>query len=218
MALTITPGYSHASGGLVTPTRLNTAISAMTINGGAKKLLGTTGAGAMGEVAYTDDGLALLQATTLAAQRKLIGGAALARVSTQFDKTDTTLADVTGLTVDVEAGETYSFEATIRATQDFAGNCSAAIGGTATATAFAASSLYSSNTSAQLSLLGANPATKGAAVDFGNAGTTGQALWIRGTITVNAGGTLTIQFAKRTASGTTSSVLVGSYFKVWQHP
>ena len=33
------------------------------------------------------------------------------RVSTQFDKTNTTLANITGLSVNVQAGKTYYFEA-----------------------------------------------------------------------------------------------------------
>jgi hypothetical protein len=75
MAYTVTLGYSHASGGLVTPSRLNTAISGLVINLAAKKLLGTTGAGAAGEIAYTDYGLSVLQATDEAAFQALVAAA-----------------------------------------------------------------------------------------------------------------------------------------------
>ena len=73
MALSYTPGYTHLSGGLVTPARLNAAITALQIAMGEKKLLGTTGEGAVEEIAYTAAGLALLQAADAAAQRAAIG-------------------------------------------------------------------------------------------------------------------------------------------------
>jgi hypothetical protein len=39
---------------------------------------------------------------------------------------------------------------------------------------------------------------------------------IEGLITVNAGGTLTVQFAQNASNGTASSVLTGSYLQVFQ--
>ena len=39
---------------------------------------------------------------------------------------------------------------------------------------------------------------------------------INGTITVNAGGTLTVQFAQAASNGSNSSILVGSTFVVTQ--
>jgi hypothetical protein len=187
MALTVTPGYEHASGGLVTPTRLNTAISGLTINMAAGKRLATTAAGAAIEV--TDP--------------------ILCRVTSQFDKTDTTLADVTGLSADVEAGKAYSFEATLFVTQDATGDARVGIGGSATATDIRFS-VYTSPTNGNVrrqtfSALGSasNIYDDGTDVEYR----------ISGTITVNAGGTLTVIFAQRAASGT-SSVLVGSYFHV----
>lgn len=41
---------------------------------------------------------------------------------------------------------------------------------------------------------------------------------ITGTITVNAGGTLTVQFAQNASNGTASSVLIGSSFVVQDNP
>lgn len=73
MALTIAPGYTQLSGGLVTPSRMNTAITGIVISMAATKLLGTTGAGAAGEIGYTAAGLAMLQAADVAAQQTLLG-------------------------------------------------------------------------------------------------------------------------------------------------
>jgi len=72
MAITTATGYTHLSGGLVTPTRLNTAIQNLVISAAASKLLGTTGAGPIVEIAYTADGLALLQAASASAQKALV--------------------------------------------------------------------------------------------------------------------------------------------------
>lgn len=69
MALAYVPGYTHLSGGLVTPSRLNNLVGAMSVSMGASKLLGTVGAGAAVEIGYSAAGLALLQAADTAAQR-----------------------------------------------------------------------------------------------------------------------------------------------------
>jgi hypothetical protein len=73
MSITVASGYTHLSGGLVTPARLNTAITGLTISAAASKLLGTTVAGAISEIDYTAAGLAMLQAADLAAQKTLLG-------------------------------------------------------------------------------------------------------------------------------------------------
>src|SRR5689334_17179951 len=72
----------------------------------------------------TDDGWDLVGYFTLDA---------LKTVTSQFDKTNTTLADVTGLSVTVTAGKKYSFTALLYTTSDVGGGVKVAIGGSATA-------------------------------------------------------------------------------------
>lgn len=128
------------------------------------------------------------------------------RVSTQFDKTNTTLADVTGLTRNVEAGRSYAFVATLYTTSDVGGGVKAAIAGTATAT----SVIYEGITT------DAGLSTQSRATALGTAvgavtAVTAAIIIIRGTIVVNAAGTLTVQFAENVATAT-SSVLINSTF------
>lgn len=133
------------------------------------------------------------------------------RVSSQFDKTsDTTLASVPGLSVTLAAGRTYHFDAVLYTTSNVAGGVKVAIGGTATAT----SVIYQAET-IDGTTLGANTraTTLGTAVGAVTA-VTAAIIQISGTITVNAAGTLTVQFAQNASNGTASSVLVGSSFIV----
>lgn len=141
-----------------------------------------------------------------------INYAGTSRVSTQFDKTtNTTLANITGLTSTLVAGRTYAFKARLFIDSSAVGGYKLAIAGTATATAI----IYNINvlnnatnaftiTSRQTALAG----SAGAAVGTSEYGE------INGLITVNAGGTLTVQFAQNASNGT-SSVLVGSTLEVW---
>lgn len=132
------------------------------------------------------------------------------RVSTQFDKTNETLANITGLTANVAAGKTYRFRAELYTTSDVAGGIQVAIAGTATATAI----VYDGFTiDAGLTTQGRGTAlaTAVAAVT----GVTAAHVTITGTITVNAAGTLTVQSARNAATGTTS-VLVGSTFVIYE--
>lgn len=130
------------------------------------------------------------------------------RVSTQFDKTNTTLADITGLSVTVLAARTYTFTATLYVTAAAAGGAKVAVAGTATATAIRyGATTYTAatvNAQAQATALGTAVGASTTAVDK---------IVMDGTITVNAGGTLTLQFAQNASSGT-SSVLVGSFWWV----
>lgn len=134
------------------------------------------------------------------------------RVSTQFDKTNTTLANVTGLSVTLVAGKTYHFRAELFETSG-AGGHKYAISGTATATAI----IYDIETTDLSSQL-LDICARATALDTAAGEATGSThnTLIEGTITVNAGGTLTVQFAQNTAAGGTSSILVGSVFMVWE--
>jgi len=132
------------------------------------------------------------------------------RVSTQYDATDTTLANVTGLTATLLAGKTYAFRAVLFVDADAAGGAKYAIAGTATATAV----IYQINSIANTTNVYAiNSRETALGGDAGVAGDTAYYTEIAGTITVNAAGTLTVQFAQNVDTGT-SSVLVGSTFEV----
>jgi len=134
------------------------------------------------------------------------------RVSSQFNKTDATLANVTGLTANVIAAKVYRFKAQLFVDADAVGGYQVAIAGTATATAIIYQTRAINNATGLFTITDRKTALAGA-----SSSTTGTALLIEieGTITVNAAGTLTVQFAQSTANGT-SSVLVGSTFAVTQ--
>lgn len=136
------------------------------------------------------------------------------RVSTQFDSTlSTTLANVTGLSVSVLAGRTYSFDATLYTSSNVAGGIQAAIAGTATATAV----IYEGYNINGATLNGQTRATSLGTAVAATTAVTSAMVKIFGTITVNAAGTLTVQFAQNTTSASASSVLVGSVFIVTPH-
>lgn len=132
-------------------------------------------------------------------------------VSTQFDKTNTTLADITGLSHNVEAGKRYAFRAVLYTTSNVSGGVKASIAGTATAT----SVIYEGEVhqAGVLVAPGTSRATALATTVANVTAVTAATIIIEGSITVNAAGTLTVQFAENAAVGT-SSVLVGSYFEV----
>lgn len=131
------------------------------------------------------------------------------RVSTQFDKTSSTvLANVTGLSLSVAAGLTYHFEAFLHTTSNIAAGVQFAISGTATATAIIYEAIVES---AAAIAAQSRTTTLGNAVGAATAVTAAFA-YITGTITVNAAGTLTVQFAQNASNGAASSVLVGSAF------
>ena len=135
----------------------------------------------------------------------------LPTVASQFDKTtNTTLANITGLTKTLLATNTYEFEAVLFVDADATGGSKYAIAGTATATTILFEILLLDNTTNAYTITSRETAMAGEA---GQAGTTAGLCIIKGLIKVNAGGTLTVQFAQNASNGT-SSVLVGSYFKV----
>jgi len=138
----------------------------------------------------------------------------ISRVATQFDKTtNTTLADITGLTINTLAGKSYTIEADIFVNADTTGGGKFAIAGTATATSiiYNIEEVCDTGTGAgTLTITSKQTALGGSA---GQAGCTVAHTRISGLITVNAAGTITAQFAQNASSGT-SSVLVGSWLRV----
>lgn len=131
------------------------------------------------------------------------------RVTTQVDMTsNATLADITELSVTLEAGKTYTFEFLALLIVTGTGGQQFSINGTATYTSLNYSGMlyYGSLGSAVM------------CTAFG-AKVTGQnnaGKWARifGTITVDAAGTLVPQFAQNTSYVLPSSVKVGSTFTV----
>lgn len=142
-----------------------------------------------------------------------VANSSIVSVTTQFDKTTSTaLANIPGLSITVTTARRYGFRAMLYVDADATGGHKYAIAGTATATVVIYQVQSNDNgapgifrlTSRQTALAGA----------AGQAGQTGYFTEINGTITVNAGGTLTVQFAQNASNGT-SSVLVGSTFQAW---
>jgi hypothetical protein len=135
------------------------------------------------------------------------------RVSAQFDvASNATPANVPGLSVNVLAGRSYAFEAMCFLTAGVVGGSKWAIGGTCTATGIIYDIVLTDETSNAITITSRQTALGGAS---GQAGTTSGICWISGLITVNAAGTLTVQFSQNSSNGTNSSVLVGSNFLVF---
>ncbi len=134
------------------------------------------------------------------------------RVASNFSVTSsTTLTNVTGLTATVIAGKTYKFEARLYLT-DGTGGVNFAIGGTATATDFKAwGGTYESMGGGTVTSV----LTTSLGSDIGRTSVNdANFTMISGTITVNAGGTLTVQFAQDTSDGDPSIILKNSTFTV----
>ena len=140
-----------------------------------------------------------------------------ARVTSDFTVTSSTaLTNVTGLSVTVQAGRTYTFETEFFVTDAAAGGVQAAIAGTATATAIQ----YTGYTIADNAIKAKTNATA-LATAVGSTVTTetsGIIVRITGTITVNAAGTLTVQMAQNTSNGTATTAKRGSYLIVHDMP
>lgn len=134
------------------------------------------------------------------------------RVTTQFDKTnDTTLATVTGLSVTVESGKTYRFEAVLYTTSNVAGGVQFAISSSGATTIIYEAIVFS----ASAVVAQTRATTAGTAVGAITAVTAAYCR-ITGSIVTSAAGSLAVQFAQNVSNGTASSVLVGSTFTVSQ--
>lgn len=135
-----------------------------------------------------------------------------ARVSSNQTYTSTTaLADVSGLSVTVVAGKTYSFRAYVPTTSNVGGGIKVAIGGTATAT-----SIVYDATIMDGGTLNQPARATALATAMGVTAVTAALIRIDGTITVNAGGTLTVQAAQNASNGSATTVLAGASLIVEQ--
>ena len=130
------------------------------------------------------------------------------RNTAQFDVTSsTTLAEVLGLSVKVEAGRVYEFVAVLRTASDSAGGVKAAIGGTATAASVAYDGLT----------INAGAITQGRSTALGGpvggvTAVTAALMLVWGVIDVATDGTLRVEFGQNASSAVASSVLVNSSF------
>lgn len=126
--------------------------------------------------------------------------AAVSTTDTTFT-TNTTLANVTGLAVNVVAGATYAFKARIKGTATANGGAKFAIGGTCTATTVG---YTCKNYNAATLNANTSATTLGTAVGAGTAVLTDAV--IEGSIVVNQGGTLTVQAAQNTSHTDTTTI------------
>ena len=139
----------------------------------------------------------------------LIQYGGLVRTTAAFTATsNTTLANITALSVNVAAAQNYHFRVWAPTTATTAGGIQFAIAGTATATNITYEGYIDDANKTRSSALAT-------AVCSSATATTGTAT-IEGTIQVNAAGTLTVQFAQNTSNASASSVLQGATFEVWQ--
>jgi hypothetical protein len=133
------------------------------------------------------------------------------RVPSKYNKTaNATLNTVSGLTANLEASKSYTFESTLYVTADQTGGAKFAIGGTATVKAVVYEIQEVCNDTSTITLASMQTVKNGAA---GQSGCTSALVTIKGTISTNAAGTLTTAFGQNVASGV-SSVLQGSTMKV----
>jgi hypothetical protein len=143
--------------------------------------------------------------------RGLETGIAPTRTTANFNKTDITLTNITGLTFNVTAGKKYRFRFKCNTTLAVGGGEKYAIAGTCTATDINYS-IVSITTAAAIPIAAQHTALGG---NSGNGGYGASIVVIEGAINVNAGGTLTVQFAQSTASGT-STILPNSTFEIME--
>lgn len=135
------------------------------------------------------------------------GTANVSYVSSDFSKTsDTTLANITGLTFTTASGGIYRFMARLFISTG-AGGSKVAISGTNTATDILYFTDFRTATVTEHALSTALDEAEGETA-------THIMILIEGYIDVNEGGTLTVQYAQNASSGTAATVLAGSWFEV----
>lgn len=199
---------STYAGGFVSPTAI-LHIKAGTASANTAPLKFTTGTSLTtaeaGAMEYTTPQLFF---TNGRAVRQEIPQIQQSRVSSDYSVTsNTTLANVTGLTANVAASGTYRFEARLYTTSANTGGVKFAIGGTATATDIIYEGVTTDAGVITQTRAGALATTVGAVTNATTAYTV-----ITGTITVNAAGTLTVQFAQNASDAGASVVKRGSTF------
>ena len=137
------------------------------------------------------------------------GGIFGARQAANFDAAGTTtFTAVTNMTVNLEAGKTYHFYVWLPCTLDAAGGAKMRLSGTVTLTDFRVVYKMFDNAAAAFVSVNQNNALTAGGVTAVTGGTSAEIL-AEGTITVNAAGTLLVQFAQQVAAGTSSALRGG---------
>lgn len=125
----------------------------------------------------------------------------------------TVVTNITGLSATVASGRTYSFAAELFATSSASTGVAFAIAGTASMTSIIYEALvFSSSTPV---LVAQTRATSSGVTVGAVTAATSPRVSIYGSAVVNVGGTLTTQFAQNVSSNSTSAILIGSTFTVW---
>lgn len=140
---------------------------------------------------------------------EIAGASEIVVATAQFDKTNTALATVTGLSITLAASSTYRLEADLFVNADATGGHKYALDGTLTAVGIKYEIESVNNLTSQLVLTERLTALAGTA---GQAGATQAHTKIIGVVASSTAGTINVQFAQQEASGT-SSVLTYSSFK-----
>lgn len=131
-----------------------------------------------------------------------------------FSKTnDTVLANITGLTHTLAAGKTYIIDVVLSTSQSNAGGIQVALSGTCTATNVSVSARITDEGS-HTTALDAHISALNSPVNVQGGGVTNSHVFLRGSILVNAGGTLTIQAAQQVSDATPTIVEQGSDFSM----
>jgi hypothetical protein len=136
------------------------------------------------------------------------------RASSDFPKTNTTLANITGLSASLQANRTYFFHACLPVDADATGGYKFAVQYSSTVSGIIYNVRAQNNADGSLPLTSREVALGGAA---GAAGGTELFVEIFGTVSTTGAGDLTIQFAQNAANGT-SSVLAGASIHVKDAP
>lgn len=120
---------------------------------------------------------------------------------------NTTLSDITGLSITLANSKTYVFEAILYTTSNSSGGVKFGSGGTATFSAFRAFPVLYDSSVPSTNVIG-NTGTAGAI--GGLTATTSAMTIIKGQMTTSAAGTFTIQFAQNASNVNASTILSAS--------
>lgn len=139
----------------------------------------------------------------------VLGGGA--RVTAQTDVSNsTTLTAVTGLSTSLTAGGTYIIEAYIPATAGASGGIKAAFD---TSDTLSATSISFNGMNYNGTTLNANTTVTALGSSVGGATAVTTLVVLRGTIVVNAAGTLVVKIAQNASDGTATSALVNGWMR-----
>ena len=136
------------------------------------------------------------------------------QVSSDFVKTSsTTLALITGLSVNVETNNIYRFRAVLFTTSSSSGGIKFSVAGTCTASNIIYEAKVIDNNA--FVVPGASRAIALSTTVGNITAVTAALVLIEGSINVSAGGTLQVQFAQNVSNAASSRVLTGSYFEIF---